>query len=164
MNPTLLFAQFGLNAKMAQDIVLLFIVIVASIAFMLLIGRTRLVTVLISIYISIALLNVVPNKWLADYTYRIGILVGSIVVLSVLGKKMFDASISGSGKVFLFKMYLMSFLEIGLLLSIISRMMPQAIVSGYVSTNAAEYLTSEYASIFWMLMPLAFMFFIYRRS
>jgi hypothetical protein len=107
---------------------------------------------------------VVPGKWLTDYSYRAAFFMGSIVILSVLGKKMFDASISGSGKIFLIKMFLMSFFEVGLLLSVMLKMMPQATVLEYVSMSTLEYVTSEYALIFWAVMPLAFMFFIYRKS
>ena len=164
MNLTLLLSQLGLSAKASQDVMLFLVVIVASFAFMLLIGRNRLISTLVGLYVSLALLESVPSAWLDGFTYQAIFFLGCVVVLSISGKKMFDASISGAGKTFLVKMFFLSFLEVMLFLSALLKMASPKVVSAYVSQRALDYLTSEYALLAWMVLPLAFVFFIYRKK
>lgn len=164
MNLTLLLSQLGLSAKASQDVMLFLVVIVTSFAFMLLIGRNRLISTLVGLYISLALLAAVPSDWLDGFSYRAIFFLGCVVVLSLSGKKMFEASISGAGKTFLAKMFFLSFLEVMLFLSALLQMASSKVVSVYVSKRALDYLTSEYAFLTWMVLPLVFIFFVYRRK
>ena len=163
MNLSLILSQIGLSAKTTQDVVLLLIVVLASFIFGISIGRLKLVPVLISSYISVALLSVFPKDILSDYSYSLFLFFGVIVFLTTFGRKMFEIPISGSGKSFLWRIFVMSFLEIMLLLSVALSLIPKKIALGYISTSSYDYLVSSNFAFFWMIAPLLCMFFIHKK-
>lgn len=162
MNLSLLFSQLGLSAQAAQDVMLFLIIVLISFIFGTFIGR-RLITVLINIYIAFALVTVFPKGLLADYTYALAVFFGIIIALTFFGKKMFDLPLSGSGKGFLWRIFVMSFLEVTLMLSIAFSLMPKKIALEYVSLNSYGYLVSDNLAFFWMFAPLLFMFIIHKK-
>lgn len=163
MNLSQVFAQLGFSQKITLDLTLLFVIAFASFVFGMLIGRYRLITILINLYVAIAVLSVVSAKILPDYTNRLFLFFGIIVVLTILGKKMFEIPISGSGKGFLWRVFVMSFLEIMLALSMVLMIVPKKMALGYVSLSAYDYLVLDNAPLFWMLVPLIFMFLIHKK-
>jgi membrane protein implicated in regulation of membrane protease activity len=96
MNLSLIFSQMGLSAKTAQDVMLFIVVALVSFVFGMSIGRFKLITVLINIYVAVAILSVFPKTILPDYTYSLILFLGVIVILTVLGKKIFEIPLSGS--------------------------------------------------------------------
>lgn len=163
MNLSLIFSQLGLSSKTSQDVMLFLAIALISFVFGMSIGRFKLITVLINIYVSVALLGVFPKGILPDYTYSLMLFFGIIILLTVLGKKMFEIQLSGSGKGFLWRVFVMSFLEVMLLLSVALTIMPKKIALGYVSPSSYDYLVSPNFAFFWMLAPLVFMFLIHKR-
>lgn len=142
----------------------MFLVIVfASFIFGMLIGRYKLVTVLINIYVAVALLSVLPEKLFSDYYYRLILFFAIIAGLTFLGKKMFEVPIFGSGKSFLWRVFAMSFLEVMLALSMALSIAPKKEALNYISLTSYNYFVSENALIFWMLAPLVFMFIIRKK-
>ncbi|MFA5962359.1 MAG: hypothetical protein WC848_06800 [Parcubacteria group bacterium] len=163
MNLSLIFSQLGLSAKTSQDVMLFLVVALISFVFGMSIGRFKLITVLINIYVAVALLSVFPEKILPDYTYELILFFGIIVVLTILGKKMFEIPLSGSGKGFLWRVFAMSFLEVMLMLSVMLSIVPKKIALSYVSSSSYDYLISPNFAFFWMLAPLLFMFLIHKK-
>lgn len=163
MNLSQVFAELGFSQKITLDLTLFLVLAFVSFVFGMLIGRYRLVTVLINIYVAIAVTGAVSVKLLPDYSNRLILFFGIIVVLTILGKKMFEIPISGSGKGFLWRVFVMSFLEIMLVLSTTLAIFPKKIALGYVSPSAYDYLVLNNAPLFWMLLPLVFMFLIHKK-
>lgn len=163
MNFSMIFSQLGLSQKIAQDVMLFLVVVLVSFVFGMFIGRSKLVTVLINIYVSVALLSVLPKGALSDYTYGLILFFGAIILLTIFGKKMFDISLSGSGNGFLWRVFAMSFLEVVLMLSVALTLMPKKIALNYVSSSSYNYLVSENFAFFWMIIPLIFLFVIHKR-
>lgn len=163
MNLSQVFSQLGLSQKTTLDLTLFLVIALVSFVFGMLIGRYRLITILINIYVSIAVLSAVSVELLPDYMYRLLLFFSIIVILTILSKKMFDISISGAGKGFLLRVFVMSFLEVMLVLSMTLSIVPKKLALGYVSLDSYGYLVSENASLFWMIIPLVFMFMIHKR-
>jgi hypothetical protein len=163
MNPITLLSNLGVPTNLTQDIMLVLFVALASFIYGTLIGRFRLMTVLINIYVAFAVVTVIPEDLVADYNLKLLIFFILLVVMTFFNKRFFDISFSGSGTNYMLRVFSMSFLEIGLILSIAFSMVPKKVALGYVSVNAYNYLVAGYAPLVWMALPLIYMFFLYRK-
>ncbi len=121
-------------------------------------------TVLINIYVSFAIVSVIPKDFIEDYSYMMAAFFGLLIVLTVANRRFFDLSFSGSGSGFMWRVFSMSFLQIVLILSIIFSILPRKVALTYISSVAYEYLASGWAALLWMALPLAYMIFIYKRA
>lgn len=161
-----LFVNLGLPEKISGDISLFLILAAVSVGLGMYIGRFRLVNVLINIYIAVAILSVVPEKWLSGSEILQAIFFLVVVVfLTIIGDYLFDIHISNtvtSG--FFWRLLVMSFLEMGLVFSIIISLLPKKVVLQYISENSLVYFSSPYAQIFWMVIPLIFLLFLSKRG
>jgi len=163
MNFSLLISKVGLPSSMAQDVMLLLVIMFVSFIFGMFIGRYKLITILINIYVAFALINVIPGKILDDYTLKLIAFLAAVVVLTIISKRLFEIYISGSGSGFLWRGFAMSFLEVIMLLSITLSLVPKKVALGYLSSSSYNYIASDMARLVWMLVPLAFMFMIHKR-
>lgn len=163
MNLSLILSKLGIPVSLSQDIILLLAAVLISFIFGTFIGRYRLVTVLINIYVSFAVVSVIPQGFLSGYSTTLLIFGALVILLTIFGRKLFEIHISGAGSGFLWKVFVMSFLEVGLILSIILSMLPSKVALSYVSSNAYNLLVSGNAQFIWMIAPLVFMLFMHRR-
>lgn len=163
MNLSSILPKLGLSAGMTQDFTLLIVLVLASFLFGIFIGRSRLISVLLNTYISVALVSVIPTAYLADYSNKVIVFLILVVGLTILGKRMFDLSISGAGSGFMWRVFVMSFLEIILLISIILTLIPKKVALGYVSASSYGYLATDPMKLILMAAPLLFLFFIQKR-
>ena len=159
----ILLGKIGISPALTQDISLLLIVAVFSIVFGMFIGRYKLITILINIYVSFAITQVVPDKYFSDYLYELTFFLLGIVILTISSRQLFEIYISGSGSGFLWRVFAMSFLEIIFLLSIVLSIVPKKMALEFVSPTAFEYMTGDNARLIWMIVPLIFMVFIHKR-
>ncbi|EKE11432.1 MAG: hypothetical protein ACD_15C00079G0007 [uncultured bacterium] len=163
MDLGILLGKIGISPALTQDISLLLIVAVFSIVFGMFIGRYKLITILINIYVSFAITQVVPDKYFSDYLYELTFFLLGIVILTISSRQLFEIYISGSGSGFLWRVFAMSFLEIIFLLSIVLSIVPKKMALEFVSPTAFEYMTGDNARLIWMIVPLVFMVFIHKR-
>lgn len=163
MDIGLLLGKLGVSPALTQDISLLIVIALLSFVFGMFIGRYKLITILINIYVAFAITMVVPNKYFSDYLYELIFFLAGVIILTLISKRLFEIYISGSGSGFLWRVFAMSFLEVVFLISIVVSIIPKKIVLGYISPTAYQYLASENARLAWMVIPLAFMFFIHKR-
>ena len=155
-----LLTKIGLSASLAQDVSLLIVVTLASFVFGMFLGRYKLITILINIYAAYAVMLNVPEKYFTEYTYKLIFFLAGVVGLTLLSRQLFEVYISGSGPRFLWRVFVMSFFEIGLMLSIVLTIIPQKIASEYISSTAFEYLATENARLAWMVLPMICLFFV----
>lgn len=148
---------------MSQDVTLFLVVVFVSFIFGMFIGRYKLISILVNIYVSLAIINAVPEKYLADYSYKLLGFFALAIALTLFGKRLFEIYISGSGSGFLWRVFAMSFLEVVMLTSITLSLIPKKVALEYVSPSSYGYLASENAALFWLVVPLAFMVFIHKR-
>lgn len=163
MNLDSIISKTGLSWNLTQDVTFLIIIIAASFVFGLFIGRYKLITILINIYVSLALLAAVPEKYLTGYNYELIFFLALVVILTLFGRQLFEIHISGSGKGFMWRVFVMSFLEIILLASIIFSILPKDKALNFVSANVYHYLASSDWRFIWMAVPLVFIFIIHKR-
>lgn len=159
-----LFLSFGLASDVAELATLVLVLLVLSTIFWLLIGRFRLHNFLINIYISLAILQVIPQD-LLSFSKNSSILLFLIFVtlLTLLNSYLFDIHQSGSGLA-LWQVFVMSLLEVILLLSVIISYLPVKDATKYISKNSLAYFTDPWWSLAWMILPLAFLVFVKRRE
>lgn len=163
MDLNLIFSKVGVPTNLIQDVTLLLIVLLASFIFGMFIGRYKLLTILVNIYVSVAVLSAVPISLFPDYTYRLIFFFSTLIILIIISKRLFEIYISGSGSGFLWRVFIMSFLEVVFLFSVALSIVPKNVALGYVSPMSYEYLASQWAHLVWMIIPLAFLFFIHKR-
>jgi hypothetical protein len=163
MSIEFLLSKIGVSQNMLQDATLLVVIVFVSFIFGIFIGRYKLITVLINIYVSLAILAVVPEGYLKNYNYDLIFFFVSLIILTLISKRLFEIYISGSGSGFLWRVFVMSFLEVVFLLSIVVSMIPKSEAMKYVSQNLYFYLASPNAKFIWMIIPLAFIFLIHKR-
>ncbi|HEX7586432.1 MAG TPA: hypothetical protein VF390_02260 [Patescibacteria group bacterium] len=163
MNFSLLLSKLGLSQKLSQDVMLIVVIALISFVYGMLLGKYKIMTVLINIYVSFTLISVLPKDFVLDYNTKLILFFALVAGLTLISKRFFDLSISGSGSYFLLKVFLMSFLQVALGLSIIFSIIPKKIALDYVSMDAYGYLTAGWMPLVWMALPLAYMFFIYKR-
>ena len=159
-----IFLKLGLTSSSAELITLALVLIVISAIFWLLIGRFRLHNFLINIYISFALLAVLPQDMLT-FTKSAPALVFLIfiVLLTLMNRYLFDIHQSGSGLA-IWQVFVVSFLEVGLMISIILSYIPSKEVLKYLSRDASFYFVSPWAKFVWMVLPIAFLIFVKKRE
>lgn len=163
MNLSLLFSKLGLSQSLAQDVTLLLVVVLLSFIFGISIGRTKLTTVLVNIYVSFAIFSAIPSGMLSDYTYGVIVFLGMVIALTLFSKKLLEVPFYISGSGFLWRIFLFSFLEVTLVLGIIMKILPKKVALGYVSASSLGYLISPNMFLIWMVAPLVFLLLIHNR-
>ena len=155
-----LFMSFGLASSAAELITLLLVLLVLSTIFWLLIGRFRLHNFLINVYISLALLHVVP-KDVMTFSPNSSVLLFLIFVtlLTLMNKYLFDIHQSGSGMK-LWQVFVMSFLQVVMIFSVIFSFLPAKDILKYVSKSSLGYFIDPWWAFAWMIMPLIFLVFV----
>jgi len=158
------FMKFGLASSVAELVTLVLVLLVLSTIFWLLIGRFRLHNFLINIYISLAIMSVVPAD-IMTFSKNASVLVFlmCVVLLTLLNEYLFDIHQSGSGMA-LWQVFLMSFFEVVLLLSILIDSLPIKDVTMYISKNSLNYFIDPWWKLIWMVLPLAFLVFVRKRQ
>ncbi len=159
-----LFQTFGLTSSVAELTTLALVLLLASAIFWVLIGRFRLHNFLINMYISLAILYVIPPDLMSSsrHTPVLAFLI-IVVLLTLLNKYLFDIHQQGSGLA-LWQVFLMSFFEVVLLLSIIISALPIKDVSIYIAKDSLSYFIDPWWRLGWMVAPLAFLVFVRRRD
>ncbi len=159
-----LFSKLGVSPALTQDISLLIVIALLSFVFGMFIGRYKLISILINIYVAFAITMVVPAQYFSgDYLYKLIFFLAGVIILTLISKRLFEIYISGSGSGFLWRVFAMSFLEVVFLISIVLSIVTKKMALEYISPTAFNYLASENARLAWMIIPLAFMFFIHKR-
>jgi hypothetical protein len=163
MNFSLFLSKLGLSQKLSQDVTLILIIALVSFVYGMLLGKYKIMTVLINIYVSFALISVIPAEFVTDYNTKLLLFFALVASVTLISKRFFDLSMSGSGSYFLLRVFLMSFLQVALVLSIIFSIVPKKVALDYISLDAYGYLTTGWMPAIWMALPLVYMFFVYKR-
>jgi hypothetical protein len=159
-----IFSSLSIPKNLAGDLTLLLIFIGLSIAFGFIFGRWKLVNILINVYIVVAFLSVLPKELLSFSPYaKAGAFVGLLFFLSTVDDRLFDVHITSAGTDFFWRLFVMSILVTGMLVSVTLAFLPKALTLTYISGTAYNYFASPFALIFWMAIPLLLLLFINNR-
>lgn len=158
------FSSLDIPKNLAGDLSLLLIFIGLSIAFGFIFGRWKLVNILINVYIVVAFISVLPKEIMAFSPYaRVGIFLALLFLLSMVDDRLFDVHITSAGTDFFWRLFVMSILVTGMLVSVTLAFLPKVMALTYISQTAYNYFASPFALIFWMAIPLFLLLFINNR-
>jgi hypothetical protein len=158
------FGTLAIPNNLAGDLTLLLLFFGLSLAFGFIFGRWKLVNILINIYIVVAFLSVLPKELLAFSPYaRAGVFFGLLVFLSMVDDRLFDLHITSAGTDFFWRLFVMSILVTGMLVSVTLTLLPKSLALSYLSATAYSYFASPLALVFWMAFPLLLLLFINNR-
>lgn len=160
-NITLLLSKIGISQSFVQDFSLLIVLVLLTVAVAFLVGRHRIVSLLFSIYISLALLGAVSAEYLQDYIFQLIFFFVSLALVTFFGKKIIGAYVSKSD--FMWRIFVLSFLEVVAISSIVFSILPKKIALEYISGSAYEYAVSSQFYLLWLVLPLIFVYLIRKR-
>ena len=150
--------------KLAGDISVIFAFLVAAVVLGVVFGRTKLLAIMIDVYIARALVAVIPNDWIAHTVYADLILFGiTFVFLLLIDHRLFDLHLSQRGSDFFWRVGVMSVLVTGMFVSTLLNFLPKDDALGIMSKSLYTYFVSDGANLFWMLVPLIVLSFINQR-
>lgn len=161
---TTFFSSLAIPKNLAGDLSLLLIFLVLSLALGFILGRWKLVNILIDVYIAVAFLSILPKELLAFSPYaKAGVFFGLLFFLIMIDNRLFDVHITSAGTDFFWRLFVMSILVTGMLVSVTLAFLPKAMALSYISPAAYGYFASPLALVFWMTLPLLSLLFINNR-
>ncbi len=158
------FTAFDLPKNIAGDMSLLLLFVGMSLISGFVFGRWKLINILINVYIALAFIGVLPQGFFEASLYSKAIaFVILLVVLTTIDQRLFDLHISNAGTDFFWRLFVMSILVTGMIVSVLLSFLPQDIALGFISVTAYGYFASPGALVFWMVVPLLSLLFINNR-
>jgi hypothetical protein len=153
-----------LPVGLVADISFLAVFAVSCLGLGVYLGRTQLVNILIYGYVGAALVRTFPSGWLDFSPYGKALAFIAVLVLLVfVGDYLFDIHISSAGSDFFWRVLVMSFLSVGMAVSVLLTLLPRADALKYLSASTYGYFTLPMAQVLWMSLPLVFLLFVNKR-
>ena len=148
---TSFFSTLAVPKNLAGDLSLILLFIGLSIAFGFIFGRWKLVNILINVYIVVAFLSILPKDILAFSPYaKAGAFLTLLFFLGMVDDRLFDVHITSAGTDFFWRLFVMSVLVTGMVVSVTLAFLPKALALSYISATAYGYFAAPFALIFWM--------------
>ncbi|MEK7181853.1 MAG: hypothetical protein AAB519_02130 [Patescibacteria group bacterium] len=158
------FDTLNLPDKITGDFSLLLLFIGMSLGLGFLFGRFKLVSMLINVYISLAIISVIPEKFLEFSPYApAGAFMALLLFLTMIDKRLFDLHISTAATDFFWRMFVMSILVTGMIVSSVLTFLPKKVALDLISVTAYSYFASPLAVVFWLVVPVLALLFINNR-
>jgi hypothetical protein len=127
-------------------------------------GRVKLVNIFINVYIALALTSVFPADFLSNSLYAKAILFFVMLVfLSAIDEHLFDLHIPNSSYDFFWRLFVMSALVLGMVVSVVVSLLPKKVVLGLPFPFLYEYFGSGVAATLWLFLPLLVLIFMNKR-
>lgn len=150
--------------KLAGDFSFVLIFLALSLGAGFFFGRTKLLSIMIDVYIARALVSVIPGDWIALVSYSDTIIfLLAFIFLLLTDHRLFDLHISARASGFFWRVGVMGVLITGMVTSSLFSYLPKEVVLEYVSQTLYSYYVSEIAQMFWIITPLLVLGFINRR-
>lgn len=155
-----IFRSFGLSSSIAELVTVLLVMLAIAVVLWLAVGKKRLHNSVMNIYLSFALVHVLPTDLIGNNkNLPMLIFLILLVLLTLIGRYTFDIGLSGSGLAY-WQIFLMSFLEVGAIFSILAGFFGDKELLKYVSKDALFYFSSPWAKFLWLASPLLFLIYI----
>lgn len=156
------FVDYGFSPTLVGDVTFFLILAVAGIGVGFLIGRHRLMSVLVSIYLAVVFFAAFPSAILPDDPmYVFLIFCGVVVGLTFLDEYLFDVNAEITTK--LWKSVLLGFFVAVLFVSVSMDFLSVKDMPSFVSSHALDYFVSPWARFGWVVAPLVFLFVLQKR-
>lgn len=165
---------FNINwAAPSWDLFIILFFIVAAFLYGLSLGRNRVIVILVSIYMALAIVNTAPylNDFSAEINYnnasifRFTVFVGIFIVLffllsrGALLRTIASADETGAW----WQSIIFSFFHVGLIFSILMNYLPPE-MSGHISSGMRNLFISDPARFFWLVAPIVVMVLIRKKK
>jgi hypothetical protein len=161
--------SFVANVNWAQpswDLFIVLFFIVAGFLYGLSLGRDRVIVILVSIYMALAVVNSAPfiSNFQADiglsnvFVFRISAFIAIFIVLFLLLARsaLLQTIASADSKGSWWQVMLFSFLHVGLLISIVLSFLPANAVD-HLAPATRSFFASETAKFMWIIGPIVAM-------
>lgn len=146
------------------DLFIILLFFVGAFLYGLSLGRDRILVILTSIYMALAIVNTAP--YLTTTTvgfnvnggsfFKVTIFLGTFLVLFFLVSRSAVKSFAGDSSGRWWHSIVFSFFHVGLMLSIILKYLPDEILKN-ISAPMQSYLISDPARFFWLVAPIVVM-------
>ncbi len=164
MNVVSFFSTF-LPGKIAGDVSFFLLFIGGSLALAFVLGRTRLISVVVFSYVALAFVGALPP---AIFSFapegKAIVFFGLLVFLVAVGDYILDIHISNPSSTFFSRVLVMGCLGSGLVLSILLSLFSKSFALRFLSPTVFGYFSDPLARIAWMTAPLVFLLFINKRK
>ena len=159
-----LIKTLNITPSLAGDLSLLLLFIGVSIGLGFFLGRSRLILILIDVYMARALMTVFPSDWLSFSPYG-GVIAFFVLFIALffIDRRLFDLHISNMGTDFFWRILVMGILVTGLLVSSTLYFLPKKLALDFLSLAVYGYFASAWALTIWMVLPLVGLVFINNR-
>lgn len=158
-----MFSSF-LPGKIAGDVSFLLLFVGGSLALAFVLGRTRLVSVVIYSYVALALVVTLP---VVVFSFapegKAIVFLALLIFLVAVGDYIVDIHISNPTSTFFSRVLVMGCLGSGLVLSILLSLVSQSFALQFLSSTVYGYFAAPLSRIVWMAAPLLFLFFVNKR-
>ena len=153
------------------DLFIILFFVVAAFLYGLSLGRDRIIVILVSLYMALAIANTAPylNSFSAEVSYnnasifKVSVFIGIFVIVFFLLSRSAllhtIASADSPGR--WWQSIVFSFFHVGLILSILMSYLPQAMANN-VSLQMRNLFISDPAKFFWLVAPIAVMVLVRR--
>ena len=169
MDITSLFSTINWTAP-SWDLFVIIFFIAAVFLFSFGMGRDRILITIVSIYMTLALINAFPFatsgiaeiKLGEEFVLKISVFLGMVLALFFLfSRSALVSAFSKSSQGSWFHIIIFSFLQVGLLMSVILSFMPIEVVNDFLPTTKGIFIT-EKSQFVWLIAPILAMIFIGR--
>lgn len=161
---TSFFSSF-IPAKFAGDLSFLLVFVIASLLLAFVLGRTRLVSVVIFSYVALSFVLVIPSSFIGSLPEgRALIFLVLLSMLVIVGDYIVDIHISNPSSTFFSRVLVMGCLGSGLVLSMILSLTSSSFALRFLSPTIYGYFTNPFPRLAWMIVPLVFLLFINKRK
>lgn len=153
-----------LPATLTGDFSLLLLFVGMSLGLGFIFGRFKLVSMLINVYIALALIRAIPEEYIdSPSMVRAVSFIGLLVFLTFIDKRLFDLHISTAASDFFWRIFVMGILVTGMIVSSVLTFLPRAMALDFISATAYSYFASPIAVFFWLTIPILSLLFINNR-
>jgi hypothetical protein len=164
MNVISFFSSF-LPGKIAGDVSFFLLFIGGSLALAFVLGRTRIISVVVFSYVAFAFVETIPATMFSFAPEgKAMIFLGLLVFLVAIGDYILDIHISNPTSTFFSRILVMGCLGSGLVLSLLLSLVSEPLALRFLSPTVHSYFTDPFAQLAWMAAPLFFLLFINKRK
>ncbi len=159
-----IFETLDIAPNLAGDLSLMLLFIGVSIGMGFFLGRSRLISILIDVYIARALMAIIPTDWLTFSPFG-GVIVFILlfIILFFVDRRLFDLHLSNASTDFFWRVLVMGILVTGLIVSTVLYFVPLKVALGFISLSLYGYFASATALVFWTVVPIVGLLFINNR-
>ena len=156
------------NIELSKDIAgmmsFLLLFLGVSVAAGFLFGRNKLVNIFINIYIALAFTKVLPIHDMSDSPYAEILAFGGLLIfLTFIDEHLFDLHIPNSSYDVFWRMFVMSVLVVGMVVSVSVTLLPKKLLASSPFPFLFDFFGQPLAHILWLSVPILLLVFMNKR-